>query len=136
MAESFRFELVTPAALLISEDAEQVVVPGQEGQFTVLRQHAPFITTLKPGIVDVTRPGGETQRFYVRGGFADTTPEGLTVLADVAVPETELNAELIEAHIREAEEEMGAAGEDMHRYAVAQKRVSDLHDVRRWIIPA
>ncbi|MBZ8135002.1 F0F1 ATP synthase subunit epsilon [Afifella sp. IM 167] len=136
MADPFRFELVTPTALLVSEEADQVVVPGQEGQFTVLRQHAPFMTTLKPGMVEVTKSGGETERFYVRGGFADTTPESLTILADEAVPETEVNADLIEAHLREAEEELEAAGGDFHRHASAQKRISDLHDVRRWIIPA
>ncbi|WP_128290525.1 F0F1 ATP synthase subunit epsilon [Afifella aestuarii] len=136
MAEPFLFDLVTPSALLISEEVQQVVVPGQEGFFTMLRQHAPLMTTLKPGFLEVLKTGGETQRIYVRGGFADATPDSLTILADFAVPETELNADIIDEHIREAEAELEAAAGDMSKYPVAHKRVSDLHDVRRWIIPA
>ena len=85
MAEPFQFDLVSPERLLMSEPVDQVVVPGSEGYFTVLKDHAPFMSTLKPGVVEVTR-GGDNERIFVRGGFADVSVEGLTILAEQAIP--------------------------------------------------
>lgn len=88
---TFAFELVSPERLLISEQADAVKVPGLEGDFTVLPKHAPFITILRPGFVTVTVAGKE-QRLYVRGGFAEVNLEGLTILADFALPAAEFDA--------------------------------------------
>ena len=81
MADPFQFELVAPERLLMSEPVEQVVVPGSEGYFTVLKGHAPFMSTLRPGVVEVTRTGAP-ERIFVRGGFADVSTNGLTILAE------------------------------------------------------
>ncbi len=78
---TFKFELVSPERLLLSEDVEQVVVPGSEGDFTVLAGHAPVLSTLRPGVMDVKLPGGKAKRLYVKAGFAEVDPESLTVLA-------------------------------------------------------
>ena len=67
MADAFPFELVSPEKQLVSGEATQVVVPGAEGQFTVLANHAPFLSTLKPGILEVTMADGGTDRIFVRG---------------------------------------------------------------------
>lgn len=80
---NFRFELVSPEKLLFSGEVEQVDVPGAEGDFGVLAQHAPMVTTLRPGILTVHTSGGE-QKIIVLGGFAEVSPDGLTVLADTA----------------------------------------------------
>jgi len=80
---SFHFELVSPEKLLFSGEVEQVDVPGAEGDFGVLAQHAPMVTTLRPGILTVHGAGGE-QKIVVLGGFAEVSADGLTVLAEVA----------------------------------------------------
>ena len=80
---SFHFDLVSPEKLLFSGDVEQVDVPGAEGDFGVLANHAPFVATLRPGILTVHGASGE-QKIVVLGGFAEVSAQGLTVLADVA----------------------------------------------------
>ena len=81
---TFNFELVTPERLLLSGAAEQVVVPGAEGDFAVLAGHAPVISTLRPGIVDITMADGK-KRIFVKKGVAEADPERLTILAQTAV---------------------------------------------------
>ena len=77
------FELVTPARLVLSEDVHLVVVPGTEGEFGVLEGHAPFTTTIKDGTIRVWRTaGGAPEDIVVRGGFAEVSTTGLTVLAE------------------------------------------------------
>ncbi len=83
MAGTFRFELVSPERILMSVDAEQVIVPGAEGQFTVLEAHAPVVSTLLPGVIHVTTPNSK-QAIFVRSGFAEVTGEQLTILAERA----------------------------------------------------
>jgi F-type H+-transporting ATPase subunit epsilon len=79
------FELVTPAALVRSEEVHSVTVPGAEGDFTVLEWHAPFMSTVKSGELLITRTaGGEAERVAVEGGFAEVHAAGLTVLAEKA----------------------------------------------------
>jgi F-type H+-transporting ATPase subunit epsilon len=84
MAAKLHFALVSPERELFSGDVDQVDAPGTEGDFGVLAGHAPFMTTLKEGQIKVY-DGGAVRIFDVRGGFADVTPEGLTVLAEHAV---------------------------------------------------
>ena len=79
------FELVTPAALVRSEAVHSVTVPGSEGDFTVLEGHAPFMSTVKPGELVITRTnGGEAERVTIEGGFAEVNEAGLTVLTEKA----------------------------------------------------
>ncbi|MCX5477637.1 F0F1 ATP synthase subunit epsilon [Kaistia geumhonensis] len=128
MAESFNFELVSPERLLLSEQVAQVVVPGAEGEFTVLKNHAPFMSTIKPGVVTVTPTSGAPQRYFVRGGFADVSENGLTILAEQAVPVDSLDAATIAQQIRNAEEDLADARDDASRTAAATK-LAQLKDV-------
>ena len=99
---TFHFELASPEKLLFSGDVDQVDVPGSEGDFGVLAQHAPFVTTLRPGVLTVYR-GGEKQQIVVFGGFAEVGPRGLTVLADVATALEDLDRAALAAKITEME---------------------------------
>ena len=136
MAEPMHFDLVSPERLLVSEEVESVVVPGSEGFFTVLARHAPFMSTLKPGLVEVKTMTGETQKIFVRGGFADVTPAGLTILADEAIRLEDLDTAALAQQIRDAEEDVADAGQDHAKRSVAEKKLTELRDVQRWVIPA
>ena len=112
MAEPFSFELVSPEALVLSGEASAVVVPGTEGYFTVLANHAPFMSTVKPGVVDVKMADGETSQIFVRGGFADVSPSGFTLLAEQAISLAELDMDDLEAQIKDAKEDVADADTD------------------------
>ena len=99
MAEGTKLEIVSPERLVISDTVKSVVVPGADGYFTVLGEHAPLMTTLKPGFITVEDNGGVSHVYYVRGGFADVSPEGLTILAEEARPVVEFRRDEIEALI-------------------------------------
>ena len=103
MADAFNFELVSPERLLLSEEVTQVGVPGADGYLTVMSNHAPMMTTLAPGIVETTGADGQSEQIFVRGGFADVTAGGLTVLAEVAVPVAELTGDRLAAEKSHAE---------------------------------
>ena len=90
---SFKFDLVSPERLLVSEDVESVIIPGAEGEMTVMPDHAPVMTTIKPGVVTVKAAGGAEQRYVVFGGFADILPSGCTLLAEEAVAVGDINRE-------------------------------------------
>ena len=129
MAEPLHFELVSPERLLVSEDVEHVVVPGSEGYFTVLARHAPFLSTLKPGLVEVKGLGGDVEKIFVRGGFADVTPAGLTILADQAVPVSEIDPAMLAQQVQNAEEDVADA-KDATAKANAEMKLSQLKEVQ------
>ena len=106
MPDQFKFELVSPEKLLVSSEVEQVLVPGAEGDMTVLANHAPVLTTLRPGLLDIGFPGGKDQRFFIRGGFAEVNPAGLTVLAETAIDLDELKADDLAQAIKDTEEDV------------------------------
>ena len=114
MASTFTFELVTPERLLLSAPAEQVVVPGSEGDFAVLAGHAPVISTLRPGVIEITLPQGR-QRIFVKKGVAEADPERLTVLAQTAVSVDDLDVERLSAEQKAAEAELAAAKDDQSK---------------------
>jgi F-type H+-transporting ATPase subunit epsilon len=114
MASTFTFELVTPERLLLSAPAEQVVVPGSEGDFAVLAGHAPVISTLRPGVIEITLPQGR-QRIFVKKGVAEADSERLTVLAQTAVAVDDLDAERLSAEQKAAEAELAAAKDDQSK---------------------
>ncbi len=111
MADLLKFELVSPERLLSSGNVQQVVVPGTEGEFTVLVNHAPVLSTLKPGVVTVTDEGGSDERIFVRGGFAEVNPAGLTILAEEAVAMNELSADDLARKVKNAQEDVDDATE-------------------------
>jgi F-type H+-transporting ATPase subunit epsilon len=124
---TFRFDLVSPEQLVFSGEVEHVVVPGTEGEFGVLAGHAPLIAMLKPGILKILGP--DEQHILVVGGFAEVSPEGLTVLADRAVPVEEVDAAAIAADIKDAEEDVADATDDAVRDKL-QHKLDQLRAVR------
>lgn len=128
MADPFKFELVSPERLLMSAQVEQVVVPGSEGYFTVLKGHAPYMSTMRPGVVDVTREG-QNDRIFVRGGFADMSNDNLTILAEQAIPLAEVDPEWLAQEVRNAEEDVADAKDGAAR-DIAELRLGQLREVQ------
>jgi F-type H+-transporting ATPase subunit epsilon len=119
---AFHFELVSPEKLVFSGDVEAVVVPGTEGEFTVLKDHAPLISTIKPGIVMIDEPPANKLHLFVRGGFAEVTPSGLTILAEQTIPLADLDATGLDAELKNIEDEVGGAKGDEARRIAVEKR--------------
>ena len=115
MADTFKFELVSPERLLFSGEVEQVLVPGSEGDFTMLPRHAPLLTSLRPGLLEIVSSGTERRRYFVRGGFAEVGPQGLTVLAETAIDLVELERSVLDQAIKDAEEDIVDAKDDAAR---------------------
>jgi len=132
MADKLHFDLVSPERLLLSESVDQVTVPGKEGDLGVLAGHAPVMTTLRPGIISVDDAGKPQQRIFVRGGFAEVTPAGLTVLAEKAVPLDQFDAAALSGEISEAEQAVTAARNDEAKQA-AQEKVDHLKELQQAI---
>ena len=124
MAEGLKIEIVSPERLVLSETVVSVTVPGTEGYFTVMDDHAPFMTTLRPGFITVNR-NGQDEIFFVKGGFADVSPDGLTILAERSVPLTEFDHADLAAQIKAAEAELAAAATPEDK-SYAQEVVSAL----------
>ena len=118
MADKFPFELVSPERLLLSVDAEMVTVPGSEGDFGVLAGHAPLISSLRPGVIEIDGADDAEDRIYVGGGFAEIVGGRLTVLAEEAVPVSQLDRAALEQRIRNAEEDLEDAKDDAARAKV------------------
>ena len=122
---AFHFELVSPEKLLFSGEVESVVAPGTDGQFTVLAHHAPVMTTLKAGVVTIN--GDE--KLFVRGGFADVSANGFTILAEQAIAVKDLDAAKLEQDIKDAREDVVDAKTDEARRNASDKlqQLLDLH---------
>ena len=125
MAEGLKIEIVSPERLVLSEIVVSVTVPGTEGYFTVMANHAPFMTTLRSGFITVNREGGAADVFFVRGGFADVSPSGLTILAEESMPLAEFSQQDLQGQIRTAEESLVRAETPEDR-SFAQQMVSGL----------
>ena len=115
MPDMFKFELVSPERLHVSADVEQVLVPGSEGDFTMLAHHAPLLTSLRPGLLEISFGGVDRRRYFVRGGFAEVGPAGLTVLAETAIDLVELDKAVLDQTVKDAEEDVADAKEDAVR---------------------
>jgi F-type H+-transporting ATPase subunit epsilon len=121
MADKVEFELVSPERLLVSKAVDMVVVPGAEGDFGVLRGHAPLISTLRLGVIDVHDGGAVADRIFVAGGFAEVTAERCTVLAEQAVPLGDLKRSDIEGEIKWLKDHLAVADNDTERMALAAR---------------
>ena len=117
---NFHFDLVSPEKLLFAGEVAQVDLPGSEGDMGVLANHAPLVTTLRPGIIVVHREGGD-MRVVVNGGFAEVGPAGLTVLADMAVPIEEFDRSVLAAEINDTEEDVADATDGWQRDKLAHR---------------
>jgi F-type H+-transporting ATPase subunit epsilon len=127
-ADTFHFSLVSPERELFSGDVSQVDAPGVEGEFGVLPKHAPFMTTLKPGVVKIYE-AGEITPVFVRGGFADVTPEGLTILAEEAVRLGDIDLATLDADIALTKSDASDPGDEARRTRAAE-RLAYLEAVR------
>jgi F-type H+-transporting ATPase subunit epsilon len=125
----FEFELVSPERLVLSEPVDMAVIPGSEGDFGVLAGHSLLITTLRPGVIEVWQGETVTERLFVVGGFAEVTESRCTVLADEAIPFTELDLAVLDQRIEDAQSDEIAAKTDAERARAAQL-VDDLKLVR------
>jgi F-type H+-transporting ATPase subunit epsilon len=104
-----QFELVSPEALVLSVDADMVVVPGAEGDFGVLPRHSRLISTVRPGVINVYQGGSVDQQIFVSGGFAEVTPERCTVLATEALQISAIDTAAVEAEIRDLTDDLSDA---------------------------
>ena len=106
---ALHFELVSPARLLFSGDVASVTIPGTEGEMGIFPGHSPVLSTLKPGVVTVYKDGGSSERIFVKGGMVEVNPQGLTLLAEVAIPMAEVTADVLAKQIKNAEEDLADA---------------------------
>jgi F-type H+-transporting ATPase subunit epsilon len=109
---ALHFELVSPAKLLFSGDVTSVTLPGSEGEMGIFAGHAPLLSTLRPGYVTIAKDGGTTEKIFVRGGFAEVNPQGLTVLAETAIASADLSASAMAEQVASAEAEYVDAKDD------------------------
>ena len=127
MADTLQFDLVSPERKLASVAATSVQIPGIGGDFTAMPNHAPFLTTLRPGVVRVVTPA-ETIEYVVTGGFAEVSPTATSILAEQALLRPEADASLVQDLLTAAEKALADAPEDL-RMAAGQ-RVRDVMALR------
>lgn len=114
MADKLHFDLVSPERRLFAGNVDQVVVPGEEGDFGVLPNHAPFMSVIRPGAIAVLNDGS-TERTFIHGGFAEVTPAGLTILAEEAIPMSEIDADKLAQDLSDAREDVATAKDEEER---------------------
>lgn len=103
MADTFAFEIVTPAKPLLAQEAELVIIPGAAGDFGVLPGHAPLLSTLRPGTIQVRDKTLKIlEQYFVEGGFAEVTPERCTILAEEALRVADIGRDEAEARLKRA----------------------------------
>ena len=135
MADNFNFELVSPERLLVSGSVSEVVIPATEGEMTVMANHAPTMTTIKPGIVTVKFADGRKERYVVFGGFADIVPTGCTLLAESAVPADEIKSDDIARRIEAVRAELAHAKSDDHKFGI-ETYLAELTTLQGIVVPA
>lgn len=128
MADKLSFALVSPERELFNGEVDHVVVPGSEGEFGVSPNHAPVMSVIKPGALKVFNEGAE-RRIFVNGGFADVTPEGLTVLAEEAVDLADVDPAQLEQQLKNAGEDLRDANTEARRDA-AQRALKRLEIIK------
>jgi F-type H+-transporting ATPase subunit epsilon len=120
MAQAFKFELVSPERLLVSGEVESVIIPATDGEMTVMGNHAPVMTTVKPGVVTVKYASGSEERYVVFGGFADILPDACTLLAESAVAVKDIDRADLAQRIQDAKEDVADAKDDEGRTKAEQ----------------
>ncbi len=121
MADKLHFELVSPEKLLKSADVDMVVVPGTEGDFGVLPMHAPVVSTLRTGIIEVHNHSDQ-EKLLVVGGFAEVNSEGLTILAEQATALKDVDRAAYEAELKNLVEDIQDAKDDESRLRAEKAR--------------
>ncbi|HEX3674493.1 MAG TPA: F0F1 ATP synthase subunit epsilon [Rhizomicrobium sp.] len=126
MADKIAFDLVSPERLLLSESADMVTIPGSDGYMGVIKGHMPLISTLRAGMIDVTGSDKADGKYFIRGGFAEVNADKVTVLAEEAIPMTEMDIAVLDQRIKDVEDDLIAAKSDAERAKVNDR----LHDLR------
>lgn len=122
-AQTFHFELVSPEQKLMSEPVHMVVVPGEEGDFGVLSQHSALVSSIRAGVLEIYANDNDTnpRKIFVAGGFADVTPNSLTVLAEEANMVSDLDKTAIEKQISEWQQDLSIAEDPAKKLLIKQK---------------
>ncbi len=126
MAESMQFDLVSPEKKLASFEANMVQIPGGDGDFTAMANHAPTVTTLRAGILRAVEKGGDVSEYVVTGGFVEIGEAGVSVLAERAALKADADAAFFDEPLRLAEEAVGLAGDDAVAKAQAELALNDI----------
>lgn len=134
MADKLHFSLVSPARELFSGEVDHVIAPGTDGEFGVLVNHAPFMTTLKNGVVRVEDNGQTTMRLFVRGGFADVTPAGLTILAEEAVNLDSVAVDQVQKEVDEVRRTMLAEGKESGHLHALEEQLEYLESLKAALV--
>lgn len=124
MADKMSYELVSPERKLATGEADMIVLPGMEGDIGIMPGHAPFLTTLRPGLVTVT-DGSNSTEYFVTGGFAEVSGEATAILAEETVERASVTREFLDARIEAAKVAHENATDDTRQ--AAHQRYSDLH---------
>lgn len=122
MADKLHFDLVSPERRLFQGDVDMVVVPGEDGDFGVLPGHAPVMSAIRSGAIAM-HDGSDVRRTFIHGGFAEVTPDGLTILAEEAIDLTAVDREQLTKDLTTAKEDIGLARDDQER-ALAEAKLA------------
>ncbi|MEL0107587.1 MAG: ATP synthase F1 subunit epsilon [Rhodospirillales bacterium] len=112
MADKVQLEIVTPTKLLVTEEADMVVVPGGDGDFGVLPGHAPLLSSVRPGVIDIHENGAVKTRYFIAGGFAEVDPEKCVILADEAMTLADIDQAAAQSRLEAAQQALESAGDD------------------------
>ncbi|MFA4999893.1 MAG: ATP synthase F1 subunit epsilon [Patescibacteria group bacterium] len=135
--KTIKFEIVTPERVVLKEEIRQITLPTTEGELTILPEHIPLVSILKPGVLEIKKPDGELEIMAVSGGFLEVLRDKIVILADTAERAIELDEERIEAARQRAEEaKQNAVNIDQVEFArIAAKLEKELARTRalnRW----
>ena len=126
MADKVNFELVSPERVLVSDTFDMVVIPGGDGDFGVLPDHSPLISTIRPGVIDIHDGGNVAHQVFVAGGFVEVLPNRCTVLAEQALMVESIDPEDVRPRIEAAELDLRDAETDADR-SKAEDELATLH---------
>ena len=106
-SDKFKLEFVTPEKSLLSSEVEQVIIPGSEGEFTILADHSPMISSLKPGLIKIYEDSSsEAITYFVTDGFIDMASNNLTILAQSVIEKSEVTSEKLDEIIESFQKEV------------------------------
>ena len=124
-SETVEFELVSPTKLLASEPVEMVVVPGAEGDIGVLPGHSPLIATIRPGVIDIHEAGKIKDQIFVGGGFVEVSRQRCTILAEEAIPVSEIELAQAEARLTEIRNNSGSLNDVAPTESARQVKIAE-----------
>lgn len=126
---SFHFEIVAPEKLIFSGSVESVILASSEGEMTVFANHAPLMAMLKPGVITINEEQGAVQKLFVRGGFADIAPGGLTVLAETAIALADLDGKAFDGQLQAAQVDLDGA-KTVETKRLASEKLDQLRELK------